>query len=171
MAMIRVETPTKRDWKYLRWCMAGASIFSTCAKRQYMALVVSASGRTVGTGYNGSPPGLPHCTDGFCPRLEVSSASGLAYDNCVSNHAEENALMFSDWSARQGGTLYVNGTPCWGCAKKIAGSGLDRLVFIEDAAYVDWPRCAALLGQAGVTLVPVNRADGLEAGTLTAGEL
>jgi dCMP deaminase len=147
-----------RDIKFLRWCRSGAEIFSTCGKRQYMAIVTSPEGRVVGTGYNGSPPGLPHCVDGGCPRLLEGSASGSIYDNCVAVHAEANALMFSDRTARAGGTLYVNGAACYACAKLIAGSGCGRLVYINDPSYEDWPRCESLLHAAGVTAVGADLA-------------
>lgn len=139
-----------KDHKYLEFCDYGAQLFSTCAKRQYFAVVLDVSGRVVGTGYNGAPSGATHCTDGGCPRLGDQSASGSLYDNCVSNHAEANALMYSDFTARQGGTIVVNGTPCWGCAKLIAGSGLKRLVCLYDPTYEDWPRARAALDGWGI---------------------
>lgn len=114
------------DIRWLRVCEFAASEFSTCAKRQYFSIVVGRNGRVVGTGYNGAPPGITHCVDGGCPRFEENSASGSSYDNCIAIHAEENALLWSDRTAREGGTVYVNGTPCWGCAKRIAGSGVAR---------------------------------------------
>lgn len=151
--------PTPREYKFMQMAEFGAKLFSTCAKRQYFAFVLSTEGRVVGTGYNGSPPGVPHCTDGYCPRLEQGSASGSSYDNCISIHAEENALMWSDRTDRRDGTLVINGTPCWGCGKKIAGSGLSRLVYIQDEAYADLGRVENLLEQAGIVLVPINSED------------
>lgn len=139
-----------KDHKYLELCSAGAGIFSTCGKRQYYAIVLGPTGRIVGTGYNGAPPGAVHCTDGGCPRLAAGSESGSIYDNCVSNHAEQNALMYSDYDTRSGGTLYVNGTPCWGCAKLIAGSGIVRLVCLFDPTYEDWPRVRRSLCEWGI---------------------
>lgn len=137
---------------WLRLCAVGAKEFSTCAKRQYMAVVLSPEGRVVGMGYNGGPSGFGHCTDGYCPRLAQGSTSGSNYDNCISLHAEENALLYSDWSARQGGTLVVNGPPCFGCAKKIAGSGVRHLVFIEDPSYAQWSAAADFLRLNKITL-------------------
>lgn len=139
-----------KDHKYLALCEHGAQLFSTCAKRQYFAVVLDQTGRIVGTGYNGAPSGAVHCVDGGCPRLGDASPSGTTYDNCVSNHAEANALMYSDFTARQGGTIVVNGTPCWGCAKLIAGSGLARLVCFYDHTYADWPRIRGELDKWGI---------------------
>lgn len=52
-----------------------------------------------------------------------------AYEDCPSIHAEANALLFSDRSAREGGTIYVSSTICYTCAKLVANSGLKRAVF------------------------------------------
>lgn len=118
-----------RDVKLLRWTQAGAALFSTCSRRQFMAVIVDTAGRVVGTGYNGAPPGRPHCVDGACPHADdehgLSSAEGRT---CIAVHAEANALLYSDHQARRGGTLYVNGLPCVDCARLILGSGLHRVV-------------------------------------------
>lgn len=148
------STPTPKELRWLEWCVAGARLFSTCSRRQYMALVLSPNGRVVGTGYNGSPPGLPHCVDGGCPRAVANtSPHGAPYADCLAVHAEGNALLWSDRTAREGGTLYVNGPPCWDCAKLIAGSGIRRVVHTPDDAYADFERVASLLADAGVELV------------------
>lgn len=147
---------THRDRKWMQVANYAAGIFSTCAKRQYFAIVVGLNGRVVGTGYNGGPSGMRHCTDGGCPRFAEGSPSGSSYDNCISIHAEENALLWSDRTDRESSTLVINGTPCWGCAKKIAGSGVARLIYILDPAYADWPRAQDLLEQAGVRCFAVE---------------
>ena len=36
--------PTAKDLKMMAWADAGSKIFSTCAKRQYMAIVLSPDG-------------------------------------------------------------------------------------------------------------------------------
>jgi dCMP deaminase len=153
------EEPTRQEWKYLRTSRYAAKEFSTCAKRQYFAFVLSPDGRVVGTGYNGSPPGIGHCIDGFCPRLAEGSAPGSSYDNCIAVHAEANALLHSDRTARMGGTIIINGPPCWGCGKEIAGSGVKRLVYLRDPGYAAWERVQDLLEQAGVVCVGVEAQD------------
>lgn len=120
----------------MKWSLAGAEIFSTCSKAQYLAIVVDSNRRILGTGYNGVPSGMTHCNEGGCPRVVNNVPSGTPYDYgpglCFAIHAEANALLHSDRSARVGGTIYVGGVPCLGCAKLIAGSGLSRVVFLDD---------------------------------------
>lgn len=143
--------------KWLEACDMLAPMFSTCSKRQYFSVVLAPNKRVAGVGYNGSPPGMAHCTDGACPRLHENSASGSSYDNCISQHAEQGALLWSDPSLRLGGTLIVNGPPCMGCAKLIASSGVHRLVHYVDKSYESWPLVYNLLSQAGVTVIGVDR--------------
>lgn len=135
-----------------------ASQFSTCAKRQYAAIVLAPNKRVAGFGYNGSPPGVPHCVDGACPRLHANSAAGSNYDTCIAQHAEAGALLWSDASLRMGGTLIVNGPPCMGCAKLIASSGMRRVIYKEDPDYVyeQLPSILDFLLSAGIVSVGVN---------------
>ena len=144
----------------LRWlqaCEQLATIFSTCAKRQYFAIVLMPNGRVAGVGYNGSPPGMGHCVDGACPRLTEDSPNGSTYDNCIAQHAEANALLWSDPSDRSGGTLVVNGPPCFGCAKQIASSGVAHVVCSSDSAYKDWGKVLSFLTEAGIEVTEVPR--------------
>lgn len=145
---------TVKEAKWMEACVRLAPLFSTCAKRQYFAVVLAPNGRVAGIGYNGSPPGMGHCTDGHCPRMQEGSANGSSYDNCIAQHAEAGALLWSDQALRQGGTLIVNGPPCMGCAKLIASSGVARLIYKPDSAYVAWSDIEAFLAAAGVVAVP-----------------
>lgn len=147
---------SEKDRKYLEFASYGGKLFSTCSRRQYMAIIVGRDGRIVGTGYNGAPPGMKHCIDGGCPRAQQQTEGeghGLSYDNCVAIHAESNALLYSDRSARAGGTLYINGPPCFGCAKEIANSGLRKIVFQSDPNYADIARVVHFLQEAGIKVI------------------
>ena len=146
----------RRAWKDLKWLKTAAFAaeqFSTCAKRQYLAIILDADGFILGMGYNGSPPGMAHCSDGACPRLAENSASGSSYGNCIAVHAEANALLHTDWHQRKGGTIVVNGPPCWDCAKLISNSGLVRVVYKSDDNYADWPKAQQILGNSGVSTI------------------
>lgn len=142
----------------MAWAKGGAEVFSTCAKRKYMAILTDDNNHIVGTGYNGVPRGLTHCEDGGCPRLQEGSPSGSSYDNCYAIHAEQNAFLHSDYSARPT-TLTVNGTPCFTCAKLVANSTVTKLVYIYDSAYADVDRALELLYRLGVELVEYSRLD------------
>ena len=150
-------TVLRRELNWLKSCFQLAETFSTCAKRQYFAVVITPQGRVVGVGYNGSPPNIGHCTDGACPRYSEQSPNGSNYDNCIAQHAEANALLWSDPSMRQGATLIVNGPPCFGCAKQIASASIKRLIFTPDENYADWSKSENLLSQAGLELVPITK--------------
>jgi dCMP deaminase len=147
---------TRRETNWLRACSELAQIFSTCSKRQYFAVVLMSNGRVAGVGYNGSPPGVGHCNEGACPRLHEQSPNGSNYDNCIAQHAEANALLWSDPSLRVGGTLVVNGPPCYGCAKQIASAGIKRVVYVPDSAYSNFNAVRNLLEMAGIELVEVQ---------------
>ena len=122
-----------------------------------MAIIVATDGRIVGTGYNGSPPNTPNCTDGGCPRAQQDVPHGSTYANCVACHAEANALLYSDRRDRRSATLYVSGPPCWDCAKLIASSGISRVVCYTDSAYADWPRVRRFLYDADIQVVTIDR--------------
>lgn len=154
-----MRSSVRHDLDYLAVCDFTAQRFSTCLRRQYCAVIVGADGRLVGFGYNGSPPSVGHCMDGHCPRARGEVAHGSSYDNCIAVHAEQNALLFSDRTARQGGTLYVNGPPCWDCGKLIAGSGIQRVVGITDPAYEMWGQVRGLLLSVGLRVVMYDRSD------------
>ncbi len=114
-----------------------------------MAILLSQDGRIIGTGYNGSPPGVGHCTEGHCPRRLERTVPGENYSNCIAIHAEANALIYSDRLSRMGGTLYVNGYSCYDCAKLIAGSGIARLV-VTPNMYRSWKASSQILADAGI---------------------
>lgn len=148
-------TASRRELNWLKACSELAKIFSTCSKRQYFSVVLMTNGRVAGVGYNGSPPGIGHCNDGACPRLHEQSPNGSNYDNCIAQHAEANALLWSDPSLRTGGTVIVNGPPCYGCAKQIASAGIKRVVYLADESYSNFASVKNLLEMAGVELVEV----------------
>lgn len=149
---------SSRERKWLRACEQLAPLFSTCSKAQYFAVVLMPNGRVAGVGYNGSPPGMGHCVDGFCPRAQQGSPSGSVYDNCIAQHAEANALLWSDPSQRIGGTLIVNGPPCYGCAKQIASSGVAKVVCKKKSTYADWPTVLDLLHSTGIEVEEIDNA-------------
>lgn len=115
-----------------------AALRGDCRRLQVGVVLLSADRRVLGTGYNGPPAGEPGCLSGACPRgmLTVEQLPAFTdYDSgpglCISIHAEINCLLYSDFKARQGGTLYSTYRPCPTCFKVIRGSGMARAVWPE----------------------------------------
>lgn len=123
---------------------------SKCVNRQVGAVIVTKENRPMAVGYNGPPANWKDakeetktihfgssyteestntkttCSD-FCPR-GGSHDRGTSYSNCVSVHAEANALLFADRRDYEGGTIYVTNPCCWDCAKLVGNSGVSRVV-------------------------------------------
>ncbi len=94
----------------------------TC-DRLYTGAVLVKNNRIISTGYNGSPPGLPHCHD----------AGHLLEDShCVRTiHGEHNALLqaaVQGGTSTAGSTLYTKYNPCIHCSKYIVACGIVRVV-------------------------------------------
>jgi dCMP deaminase len=96
----------------------------TCCRAQVGCLIVR-DGRIISTGYNGSPPGMPHCLDNGC---EV-------FDNhCIrTTHAEANAIAFAarHGIAVAGCQMYSYGWEkgvCWTCRKLALSAGIVDII-------------------------------------------
>lgn len=144
----------RKDSQFMQTCFAHANIFSTCGKKKYAAILVDDNGHIVGIGYNGGPKNFLHCEEGGCPRFIQGSKSGSIYDNCIAVHAEQNAFLHSDYSARPV-KLYVNGPPCFTCAKLIANSTVKKVYYMHDEDYADWENIKSFLNDAGVETIEV----------------
>jgi len=138
------------DQQFMMLAKQGAKIFSTCGKRQYMCILTDENDYIVGMGYNGGPSGIPHCVDGGCPRFQENSPPGSNYDNCIAIHAEQNAFLHSDHSKAR--NLYVNGPPCFTCAKLIANSSVSDVHFIVDASYTEFEQSRVIMMDSGINL-------------------
>lgn len=97
---------------------------STC-DRKHVGAVIVRDKMLLTTGYNGSIRGLPHCDDvghlmqdGHCIRTVHAEANAIA-------QAARNGIRLEE------GSIYVTASPCFGCFKLIANSGLKRIVFGE----------------------------------------
>lgn len=110
---------------------------STCSRRQ-VGCVIALDGRTLSSGFNGAPRGMPHCNhECECTSEELADWRGHAPDCptgpdfCVAVHAEANAIAFA---ARHGitllgSTLYTTLTPCVKCAQLIINAGVAHVVW------------------------------------------
>jgi dCMP deaminase len=100
---------------------------STCPRKKIGAILVDKDSRVVGSGYNGSPTKMDHCTDAGCLLVKEGDT-----EHCVRTvHAEQNALLQAGRKA-EGGTLYCNVLPCPICFKMCIQAGIKRIVYLED---------------------------------------
>ncbi|MEU1071521.1 MULTISPECIES: deaminase [unclassified Streptomyces] len=118
------------DWYFLNIACAVA-VRGDCCRSRVGAVVVGPDRRIRATGYNGSPPGGPSCSGGECPRCLSDVPSGSSYQDCIETHAEANALLYADWPACQGATIYITRSPCQDCTKLIRSSGIREVVYLD----------------------------------------
>ncbi len=97
----------------------------TCDRLRGSAVLVK-NNRIISTGYNGSPPGLPHCDD---------VGHMMEEGHCIRTiHAEHNALLQAaviPGASTEGSTLYVKYLPCAHCCKYIVACGVKRVVYAD----------------------------------------
>lgn len=126
------EPYVRPDWHEYFLAVADAvAARADCTRRRVGAVIVDTDRRIVGTGYNGGPAGGKSCLAGECPRGTKSRDEvepGSSYDTgagaCIALHAEQNALLYSDYTKRKGGAIYITCEPCEGCRRELSGSGL-----------------------------------------------
>jgi dCMP deaminase len=124
--------------------------------------VIARDGRIIGMGYNGAPPGLPHCDENQHGWIGDAENWGRDVGEVVeefgcknATHAEANAIAFS---ARYGvstdeAELYVTVSPCLDCSRLLIAAGISRVVYEEE--YRD-PLGLDTLYQAGIPLVKLG---------------
>lgn len=132
------------DWdSYFLDIAAVVATRATCPKRSVGA-VLTVDNRIIGTGYNGSPPGLAHCGEVGCQQID-GGRCGRAV------HAEQNALLYATRDTR-GATVYLTAHPCSQCARLLITAGIRRVVYRDnDLPYID-TQAAALFGEAGISI-------------------
>lgn len=117
---------TKKDIVFMAKAKVAASQ-GTCCRKQVGCIIVSPDGHDRVTGYNGSLPKQPHCTD---PGIGCLMEEG----HCIRTvHSESNAVS---QAARygvslEGCTLYVTAMPCFTCFKLVVSAGVKRIVYGE----------------------------------------
>lgn len=145
------EREKLKDGVFLRVAIELGKL-GTCPRKAVGAVIVR-DGRCISWGFNGAPPGLPHCENnvhGWLP-LDDFHASMLADELEVNvtnyhrlatlaserwgcrnaTHAEANALAYAakQGISTDGGTLYVETSPCLNCARLIIAAGIVRVVW------------------------------------------
>ncbi len=110
---------------------------STCNSRPTGAVLVRDK-QILSTGYNGSMPGAPHCTDEvfedgkpFCYRRSIEAPEDDKYNYCRASHAEANAVARAArlGISLDGATCFVTLAPCYVCLKLLAGAGVRRIYY------------------------------------------
>ncbi len=98
--------------------------------------VITREGRVLSTGYNGTPFGMPNCSEGGCHRCsrrDDDRLRGGAYDVCICVHAEQNALLTAARFGQQtlGASLTSTTQPCFGCLKEMLQAGIDEVHYLH----------------------------------------
>ncbi|MFN2568363.1 MAG: cytidine/deoxycytidylate deaminase family protein [Candidatus Dormibacteria bacterium] len=107
-----------------------------CVGRRVGA-VITREGRVVSTGYNGTPFGMPNCSEGGCLRCAGRGAAGAprggAYDVCICVHAEQNALLTAARFGQQtlGALMTTTVQPCFGCLKEMLQGGIRDVHYLH----------------------------------------
>ncbi len=127
------ETYQRPSWdEYFMEIARAVAKRSTCDRgREYHGCVIVQDKQILTTGYVGSPPGLPHCDDVGHLMKTVIHEDGHQSQHCMrTNHMELNAICQAAKKgvAIEGGTMYVQYTPCATCAKVIITAGIKRVV-------------------------------------------
>jgi dCMP deaminase len=115
---------------------------STCL-RGHTGAVIALHDRIISTGYNGAPPGLPHCTEVGCgggvpvegtvPSREGYQPMNFPHGCTRATHAEANAVaLCARWGLpTDSATMYCTHSPCVACAHVMAAAGIRRVVFAD----------------------------------------
>ena len=125
----------------------------TC-DRGYTASVIVKDRRIIGTGYVGSPYGLPHCDDAGHQLKTVTHEDGKQSTHCVRTiHSELNAICQAArfGTPLEGATMYMKMTPCYTCGKALINAGIKRVVCKKD--YHDSEDTKKAFKEAGIELV------------------
>ena len=126
------------------------SQLSTCNRLKVGAVLLGYDGSVVGTGYNGSLPGLTHCDEASC---NVSQ-------RCLrTRHAERSALDYSQGVVAK---CYVTHEPCVRCTQDLIARGCREVYYLESYVGADEEKIwrQRHVDEAWVVWVQMRRDDG-----------
>jgi dCMP deaminase len=127
---------------------------STCNRAKIGAVIVR-DRNIIATGYNGSPMGLPHCTEVGCLVYVSRNPNGEEEENCFRTiHAEINAIaQAAKHGVRiDGSDMYVTASPCIHCLKVLINVGVKSIYYAK--AY-KIHTIQEMVEQAGISLIQV----------------
>lgn len=128
---------TRPNWnEYFMILAKIAATRSTCLSRTNGAVIIKDK-QVIATGYNGSMPGVPHCSEeGSCFRRRAGTSDHEKYSDsmasaCRSIHAEANAVAMAAKKGIpvEGAAIYMTLYPCYQCAKLIASAGIKKVYY------------------------------------------
>ena len=136
---------TLRDEVYTQMMCAQAKL-SKDKNTQMGAVLVSADGRVLSTGYNGAPAGFDDSTVPYSREkeklaydlLDADTGALISHHEFEANkypfmvHAEINALHYARGKVPAGSKLYVIGFPCERCALDICLAGVSEVFVTKD---------------------------------------
>lgn len=128
--------PSRHD--YFMDIADAVSCRATC-DRAHVGCVLVLSDRIIATGYNGSPPGLPHCDD---------VGHDMEDNHCIRTiHAEENAIVQAALHgvSTKSAICYATTRPCVRCTGRLYSAGIRHVIYrdqyssmsIEDEARLE----------------------------------
>ena len=151
-AMSDAPTRERPSWQqYFMTITRQVAERSTCNRAKVGAVIVRDK-NILATGYNGSPAGLPHCTDVGCLVYTSRTPTGETEENCFRTiHAEINAIA---QAAKNGASIrdadiYITHTPCIHCLKVLVNTGIRRIYYEHEYKR---PTLEELLRHTDVTL-------------------
>lgn len=131
------QRPVRPDKQvYFLLLAIAARTRADCLGRRVGA-VITRDDRVLSTGYNGTPFGMPNCTEGGCRRCAQrdldTSLRGGAYDVCICVHAEQNALLTAARFGQRtlGASITSTMQPCFGCLKELLQAGIEEVRFLH----------------------------------------
>jgi len=121
--------------RYFLLIALAARTRADCLGRRVGA-VITREARVLSTGYNGTPFGMPNCSEGGCHRCsrrDDDRLRGGAYDVCICVHAEQNALLTAARFGQQtlGASITSTTQPCFGCLKELLQAGITEVRYLH----------------------------------------
>jgi len=124
--MNQVSNTTRPSWdEYFMMAAKLIATMGTCPDLRVGSVIVK-NRRIVSSGFNGAPPGHPHCSEVGCLTFE---GEGSACKRVV--HAEHNAILQNSRVARDA-ALYTTYLPCSDCMKAIIAARVNEVVYEKE---------------------------------------
>lgn len=98
----------------------------SCPRIKVGAVIVDPENQIIATGYNGAPPGMPHCVDEGCIIVEGRCRRAA--------HAEENAIYQARSRSRrlEGCRIYTSTYPCDQCTRLAGQNGIREIIYLRE---------------------------------------